>query len=117
MLKKDRCQNVEKQKKLPKWVRNICRTKKCAFNNLKNIAHYHYNGFEEKKYIYIYIYLRVNAIVRLLHPENGETHWQEMFLAFSADKQTRKYDTECSNLYPSLSTLRSNGLSCKNIKK
>ena len=35
----------------------ICRTKKCAFNNLKNIAHYHYNGFEEYIYIYIYIYI------------------------------------------------------------
>ena len=36
------------------------------------------------KYIYIYIYT---------------------FLAPSADKQTHNYDTECSNLHPSLSTL------------
>ena len=31
--------------------------KKMCFNNLKNIAHYHYNGFEEKKKIYIYIHI------------------------------------------------------------
>ena len=23
------------QKKLPKWLRNICRTKKCVFNNFE----------------------------------------------------------------------------------
>ena len=40
------------QKKLPKWLRNICITKKCVFNNLKKITHYYNNGFEE--YIYIY---------------------------------------------------------------
>ena len=43
--------------KLPKWLRKICITKKCVFNNLKKITHYYNNGFEENIYIYIlYIY-------------------------------------------------------------
>ena len=46
-------------------------------------------------YIYIYIYtnLPVNAIVRLPHPRSGDSQGQETFLAPSADKQTRNYDT------------------------
>ena len=44
-------------------------------------------------YIYIYIYT---------------------FLAPFADKQTRNYDTECSNHHPSQSTLRSKGLNVEN---
>ena len=46
-------------------------------------------------YIYIYIYtnLPVNAIVRLPHPQNGDSQGQETFLAPPADKQTRNYDT------------------------
>ena len=46
-------------------------------------------------YIYIYIYtnLPVNAIVRLPHPQSGDSQGQETFLAPSADKQTRNYDT------------------------
>ena len=52
-------------------------------------------------YIYIYIYkytnLPVNATVRLPHPRSGDSQGQETFLAPSADKQTRNYDTECSN--------------------
>ena len=46
-------------------------------------------------YIYIYIYtnLPVNAIVRLPHPRRGDSQGQETFLAPSADKQTRIYDT------------------------
>ena len=46
---------------------------------------------------YIYINLAVNAIVRLPHPHNGDSQGQEMFLAPSADKQTRDHDTERSN--------------------
>ena len=63
-------------------------------------------------YIYIYIYanLPVNAIVRLPHPRRGDSQDQETFLAPSADKQTRNYDTEGSNHHPSLSTLRPKGL-------
>ena len=50
------------QKKLPKWLRNICITKKCVFNNLKKITHYYNNGFEEDIYIYnIYTY-NINLI-------------------------------------------------------
>ena len=45
-------------------------------------------------YIYIYITnLPVNAIVRLSHPQSRDSQGQEMFLAHSADKQTRNYDT------------------------
>ena len=50
------------------------------------------------------INLPVNTIVRLPHPRSRDSQGQETFLARSADKQTRNYDTECSNHYPSLST-------------
>ena len=49
-------------------------------------------------YIYIYTNLPVNAIVTLSHPQRGDSHGQELFLAPSADKQTCNYDTECSNV-------------------
>ena len=70
-------------------------------------------------YIYIYIYIHVciytnlpiNVIVRLPHPRSGDSQSQETFLAPSADKQTHNYDTECSNHHPSVSILRSKGLS------
>ena len=39
------------------WLRNICITKKCVFNNLKKITHYYNNGFEEDIYICTYIYI------------------------------------------------------------
>ena len=58
-------------------------------------------------YKYIYINLPVNAIACLPHPRSGDSQSQETFLAPSADKQTRNYDTECSNHHPSPSTLRS----------
>ena len=58
----------------------------------------------------------MNAIVRLPHPESRDSQDQETFLAPSADKQTRNYDTECSNHYPSISTLRSKGLSHSKMK-
>ena len=64
----------------------------------------------------IYSNLPVNAIVRLPHPQTGDSQGQEMFLALSADKQTHNYDTECSNHHPSLSTLRSKGLSHSKMK-
>ena len=47
--------------------------------------------------IYIYTNLPVNAIVKLPHPRSGDSQGQERFLAPSADKQTRNYDTECSD--------------------
>ena len=46
------------------------------------------------------------------HPFQG----QETFLAPSADNHTRNYHTECSNHHPSLSTLRSKGLSRSKMK-
>ena len=50
-------------------------------------------------YIHIYVYtnLPINAIVRLPHPQSGDSQGQETVLAPSADKQTRNYDKECSN--------------------
>ena len=66
--------------------------------------------------IYIYTNLPVDVIVRLLHLRSGDSQGQETFLAPSTDKQTRNYDTECSNHHPSLSTLRSKGLSRSKMK-
>ena len=37
--------------------------------------------------------LPVNAIVILLYPQSGDSQGQETFLAHSADKQIRIYDT------------------------
>ena len=71
-------------------------------------------------YTYMYIYaerdLAVNAIVRLSHPRSRDSQGQETFLAASADDQTHNYDTECSNHRPSLSPLRSKGLSRNKMK-
>ena len=67
-------------------------------------------------YIHIYANLPVKVIVRLPHPRSVDSQGQETFLAPSADMQTRNYDTECSNHHPSLSTLRSKGLSPGKIK-
>ena len=53
-------------------------------------------------YIYcIYIYIYRYIILFIFKRFQG----QETFSAPSADKQTRNYDTECSNHYPSLLTL------------
>ena len=57
------------------------------------------------KYINICTNLPVSDIVRLPHPWSGDSQGQETFLAPSTDKQTRNYDTECSNHHPSVSTL------------
>ena len=48
------------QKKLPKWLRNICLTKKYVFSDFENIAYCCYNGFEEDIDIYIYIYIYIH---------------------------------------------------------
>ena len=55
-------------------------------------------------------------MVRLPHPRSGDSQGHETFLAPSADKQTRDYDTEWSDRHPFLSTLRSKGLSRSKIK-
>ena len=53
-------------------------------------------------YIYIYIYpnLPRNSIIRLLYLCGGDSQCQKTFLTPSAEKQTRNYDTECSNHHP-----------------
>ena len=51
---------------------------------------------------YVYTNLPVSDIVRLPHPRSRDSQGQETFLAPSSDKQTRNYDTECSNHHPSL---------------
>ena len=48
----------------------------------------------------IYTNLPVNALVILSHPCIRYSDGQEMFLASSADKQTRNYDAECSKQHP-----------------
>ena len=65
-------------------------------------------------YIYIYTNLPGNAIVR--STRSGDNQGQETFLVHSAGKQTRKYDTECSNHHPSLSTLRPKAVSHSEMK-
>ena len=60
--------------------------------------------------MYIYTNLVINTVVRLPHPWIVDSQGQKMFLAPSADKQTRNYNVECSNHHPSLSTLRSKGI-------
>ena len=67
-------------------------------------------------HLHIYANVPVNVIVKLPHPRSGDTQGQETFLAPSADKQTRNYDTECSNHYLHLSILKSKGLSCSKMK-
>ena len=67
-------------------------------------------------FLYMYTNLPVNAITRLPHPRSGDSQGQETFLAPSADKQIQNYDTECSNHHPSLSNLRSKGLSRSKMK-
>ena len=56
------------------------------------------------------------VIVRLAHPRGGYSHDKETFLAPSTDKETLHYDAECSNSHPSLSSLRSKGLSPSKMK-
>ena len=47
---------------------------------------------------------------------SGDSQGQETILAPSADKQIPDYDIECSNHHPSLSTLKSKGLSLSKMK-
>ena len=64
----------------------------------------------------IYRSLPVYAIVRLPYPWSRNSQGQETFLVHSADKQTRNYDTECSNHHPSRTTQRSKGFSRSKMK-
>ena len=65
---------------------------------------------------YIHANLPVNGIVRLPHSRSGDSQAQETFLAPSAFKRTRNYDTECSNHHPSQPTSRSKLLSRSMMK-
>ena len=67
-------------------------------------------------YLHIYANATVNVIVKLPHPRSADSKGQETFLAPSADKQTRNYDTECSNHHLPLSILSSKGLSRSKMK-
>ena len=60
---------------------------------------------------YVHKNLPLNVLLTLPHSWCGESHGQETFLGTSADNQIRDCDKECSNHHPSLSTLRSKGLS------
>ena len=64
----------------------------------------------------IYTNLSVNVIVRLPHPQSGDSKHQETFLAHSAEESTGNNDIECSNHLPSLWNLRPNGLRHSNMK-
>ena len=69
--------------------------------------------------IYIHIYKftsKCHSQTTPSYPQSGDSQGKETFLALFADKQTRNYDTECSNYRFSLSTLRSKGLSCSKVK-
>ena len=66
-------------------------------------------------YIYIYKFTE-DATVRLFHTRDGDSQSQEKFIAHFAEERTHKYDIECSNLYPSLSTLKLKGLTCSKMK-
>ena len=68
-------------------------------------------GRSKMKWWAMYTNLPVVVIVRLAYPLCGDSQRRETCLASSADKQTRKYDIECSNHQPSLSTLRPKGVS------
>ena len=58
-----------------------------------------------------FIYIYICIYIRLPHPRSRDSQGQETFLAPSADKQTCNYDH-----HPSLSTLRSQGLSPSKMK-
>ena len=77
-------------------------------NNIKLILIYEHDMYILILYICIsaYIYIYINAIVRLPYLRSGDNQSKETFLAPSADNQTRNYDTESSNRHPLQSTLR-----------
>ena len=64
----------------------------------------------------IYKNLPVDVIIRLPHPQSGDSQGQETFLARPADKQTCHCDIECSDHHPSLSNPIPNGLSLSKMK-
>ena len=60
--------------------------------------------------------LPVDVILRLPYPRSGDRRGQETVLVPSADKETRKYNIECSNNHPPLSTQTPKRLSHSKMK-
>ena len=58
----------------------------------------------------------MNVIARPLDPRSGDSQGLDMFLATSADRQTRNYDIECSNHHPSQLSLNPKILSPSKMK-
>ena len=77
-----------------------------------------YGCIYKHSYMYIHIYakLPVNVIVRLPHPRSGDSQGHETFLAPSAYKETRNYETDCSNHHLPLPILSSKGFSRSKMK-
>ena len=48
----------------------------------------------------IYLNSPRTPTARLPHPGSGDIQGQKTYVAPFADKQTHKYDTNCSNLFP-----------------
>ena len=67
-------------------------------------------------HIYIYKYIYIYIFDKNTHPRSGDKQDQQTYLVHFADNQTGNYDKECSNHHPSLSTLRSKGLSLSKMK-
>ena len=67
------------QKKLPKWLRNICKIKKCVFNDFGKKSHiikitaskkiYKYIFVYVFLYIYIYIYIYIYKLICIITVE------------------------------------------------
>ena len=66
--------------------------------------------------MHIHANFPVNATVRQLYPWRGKSQGQKTFLAPCVDNRTRNYYIEYSNHHPSVSTLRSKGMSHNKIK-
>ena len=47
------------QKKLPKWLRNICKIKKCVFNDFGKKSHIIKITASKKIYMYIFVYVYI----------------------------------------------------------
>ena len=60
--------------------------------------------------------LHIHKFTSKSHSQTNTGPGQKTFLLPSADNQIRNYDRECSYLHPSLSTLKSKGLSRSKMK-
>ena len=102
----------------PSGHKQTCNYDRECSNNHPSLSTLSPKGFSRSKMKWWAIHknLAVDVIVWLSHPRYGNSHGHETFLAPPVDKQTRKYNIECSNHHPSLSTLRPKGLSPSNMK-